>query len=79
MHFLKQLIETPILKDPSKNHMNIHRHFYRYSKGDFLGPAMKITQTKTKITLKGSHEYEDLILENVISKILIKDLKLRVI
>ena len=69
MHFLKQLIETPILKDPSKNHMNIHRHFYRYSKGDFLGPAMKITQTKTKITLKGSHEYEDLILENVIRSI----------
>jgi hypothetical protein len=65
MHFLKELIKTPILENPSENHMNIHRHFYRYSKGDFIGPAMKITQTKTKITLKGAHEYEDLILEIV--------------
>lgn len=63
MHFLSRLIETPILEEPAKNHMNIHRHFYRYSKGDFIGPAIKITKTKAKITLKGSHEYEDLILE----------------
>ncbi len=63
MHFLSRLIENPILEDPAKNHMNIHRHFYRYSKGDFIGPALKITKTKTKITLKGTHEYEDLILE----------------
>jgi len=63
MHFLSRLIETPILEDPAKNHMNIHRHFYRYSKGDFIGPAIKITKTKAKITLKGTHEYEDLILE----------------
>jgi hypothetical protein len=65
MHFLKELIKTPILENPSENHMNIHRHFYRYSKGDFIGPAMKVSQTNTKITLKGSHEYEDLILEIV--------------
>ena len=63
MHFLSRLIETPILEEPAKNHMNIHRHFYRYSKGDFIGPAIKITKTKAKITLKGTHEYEDLILE----------------
>jgi len=63
MHFLSRLIENPILEDPAKNHMNIHRHFYRYSKGDFIGPAIKITKTKAKITLKGTHEYEDLILE----------------
>ncbi|MFX1388794.1 MAG: hypothetical protein ACFE9Z_01870 [Promethearchaeota archaeon] len=65
MHFLKLLVETPILEDPSKNYKNVHRHFYRYSRGDFIGPAMKISQTKSKITLKGSHEYEDLILELV--------------
>ena len=63
MHFLSRVIETPILEEPAKNHMNIHRHFYRYSKGDFIGPAIKITKTKAKITLKGTHEYEDLILE----------------
>jgi len=65
MHFLRKIIETPILDDPAKNHKSIHRHFYRYSRGDFIGPAMKITQSKAKITLKGSHEYEDLILELV--------------
>ncbi len=63
MHFLKIIVKTPILDDPAKNHKNIHRHFYRYSKGDFIGPALKISQTKAKFTLKGSHEYEDLILE----------------
>jgi hypothetical protein len=49
--------------------MNIHRHFYRYSKGDFIGPALKITKTKGKITLKGTHEYEDLILELVVQSL----------
>ena len=69
MHFLKNVVETPILDDPARNHKNIHRHFYRYSRGDFIGPALKISQTKAKITLKGSHEYEDLILEIVASGI----------
>jgi hypothetical protein len=65
MHFLKKLINTPILDDPAKKHIDVHRHFYRYSRGDFIGPAMKISQTKAKFTFKGSHEYEDLILEIV--------------
>ena len=65
MHFLNKLIETPNLENPAKNHMNIHRHFYRYSKGDFIGPALKISKTSAKLTLKGTHEYEDLILELV--------------
>ncbi len=65
MHFLKKVIERPILEDPAKNHKSVHRHFYRYSRGDFIGPALKISQTKAKITLRGSHEYEDLILELV--------------
>lgn len=65
MHFLSELIKAPILENPPKNYMNIHRHFYRYSKGDFIGPALKISKTSGKITLKGTHEYEDLILELV--------------
>jgi hypothetical protein len=63
MHFLSKLIKTSILEDPANKHMNIHRHFYRYSKGDFIGPALKITKTSAKLTMKGTHEYEDLIME----------------
>lgn len=69
MHFLKSIVESPILEDPAQNHMEVHRHFYRYSKGIFIGPALKISQTRTKITLKGSHEYEDLIEELVLNSI----------
>ena len=65
MHFIKQVIESPVLEDPANNYMNVHRHFYRYSRGVFIGPALKISKTPAKITLKGSHEYEDLILELV--------------
>lgn len=65
MHFLKKIVESPVLKDPAKNFMSVHRHFYRYSRGDFGGPILKVTRTKSKITLKGSHEYEDLIQEVV--------------
>ena len=69
MHFLSKIIQTPIFKDPAKNHISVHRHFYRYSRGDFIGPALKISKTKAKITLKGSHEYEDLILEIITNNI----------
>jgi hypothetical protein len=69
MHFLKILTENPILDDPLKKYMIVHRHFYRYSKGEFTGPALKASQTKTKISLKGSHEYEDLIQEIVVDTI----------
>ncbi|MFX1344200.1 MAG: hypothetical protein ACFFAI_03760 [Promethearchaeota archaeon] len=65
MHFLKKIIESSKLEDPAKHHVDVHRHFYRYSKGEFIGPALKITKTNTRITLKGTHEYEDLILEVV--------------
>ncbi|MBY9002365.1 MAG: hypothetical protein KGD73_00185 [Candidatus Lokiarchaeota archaeon] len=66
---MKKLIEKPHLEDPAQQHMDIHRHFYRYSRGDFLGPALKIRATSAKITLKGTHEYEDLILESVVNSI----------
>jgi len=69
MHFLRKLIESPELDDPAKKHKSIHRHFARYSKGKFIGPAIKITKTNTKITLKGSFEYEDLIQEIIASTI----------
>jgi hypothetical protein len=63
MHFLNTIVNTPQLEDPAKTNFKVHRHFYRYSKGDFLGPAITISRTKAKITLKGTHEYEDLIQE----------------
>lgn len=69
MHFLRYLVETSNLENPSENFKFIHRHFYRYSRGDFIGPALKVSQTKSKFTLKGSHEYEDLILELVVEGI----------
>lgn len=69
MHFLKKITDSPILENPAKEHIDVHRHFYRYSKGEFIGPALKITKTSSRITLKGSHEYEDLILEAVANTI----------
>ncbi|MFX1376864.1 MAG: hypothetical protein ACFFA0_13735 [Promethearchaeota archaeon] len=63
---MNKLTESPILKNPAVEHIDVHRHFYRYSKGEFIGPALKITKTNTRITLKGSHEYEDLILQAVV-------------
>ncbi len=69
MHYLRKLIDQPNLEDPARQQMDIHRHFYRYSRGDFLGPALKIRATSGKITLKGTHEYEDLILESILNSI----------
>ncbi len=69
MHFLTELVKTPKVENPTTENMKIHRHFYRYSRGEFIGPAIKITKTSSKITLKGSHEYEDLIQEIVAKKI----------
>ena len=77
MHFLTELVKTPELKDPFKNHLNIHRHFYRYSKGEFIGPALKITKSNTRITMKGSHEYEDLILEIVANTVSEKNFEIK--
>lgn len=65
MVFLKKIVKNPILDDPPKNHMDVHRHFYRFSKGTFEGPILKLSKTKAKITIKGSFEYEDVIQEVV--------------
>ena len=64
-----KLIECPKLEDPAIKHKSIHRHFWRYSKGTFLGPALKIVKTNSRITLKGSFEYEDLIQEIIATTI----------
>ncbi|MBD3256128.1 MAG: hypothetical protein GF383_13610 [Candidatus Lokiarchaeota archaeon] len=65
MHFLNKIIESPQIGEPIEKHMDIHRHFYRYSRGDFIGPALKLKRTASRITLKGSLEYEDLVQEIV--------------
>lgn len=65
MHFLKQIIENPSFEEPAKEHMDVHKHFYRYSRGKFSGPAMKMKKYSTKITMKGSFEYEDAVQEIV--------------
>lgn len=78
MHFLKEIIKSPVLDNPAEKYKRIHRHFYRYSRGDFIGPAIKISKTKAKLTLKGSHEYEDLILEIVTSGISNSDEKFEI-
>lgn len=67
MHFLKVLIDNPKLENPSENYPEIHRHFTRYSKGEFTGPAIKVRFTAKKINIYGSFEYEDFIQEFVTS------------
>jgi hypothetical protein len=59
-------MDNPQLEDPSEKHMDVHRHFYRYSRGEFIGPACQIWRTSSKLSLKASFEYEDLIAELVL-------------
>ena len=68
MHFLKKIIQNPTLKDPAKEHMDVHRHFYRFSRGLFIGPAIEIRKTSAKLSFKGSLEYEDIIQELIVKK-----------
>ena len=77
MHFLKKIIESPNLEDPAKQHVDVHRHFYRYSKGEFIGPALKILKSNARITLRGAHEYEDLILEAVVNTLSEEDFEIK--
>lgn len=77
MHFLRKVVESPHLEDPAKDHINVHRHFYRYSKGEFPGPTLKITKTNTRTTLRGSFEYEDLIQEIVTSTIFEDEIEIK--
>ena len=77
MHFLKKITESPVLSDPAVEHIDVHRHFYRYSKGEFIGPALKIAKTNARITLKGSHEYEDAILEVVANTVSQEEIEIK--
>jgi len=61
-HYLTKILDDPINKNPVKETPDVHKHFTRYSKGQFSGPAVKISQTKEKITIWCSHEYEDAVL-----------------
>jgi len=59
MHFIRELIENNQNSDPLKNLPHIHRHFTRYSKGTFNGPAISIKISNSYINLNSSFEYED--------------------
>ncbi|MBD3352272.1 MAG: hypothetical protein GF364_12365 [Candidatus Lokiarchaeota archaeon] len=61
MHFITRLLENPKDEDPIENMLYVHRHFTRYSKGVFDGPAVKFKRTKSKIYVDGSFEYENAI------------------
>lgn len=61
-HYLIKILDDPMNKNPVKETPDVHKHFTRYSKGKFSGPAVKISQTKDKITIWCSHEYEDAVL-----------------
>ncbi|MHA1678835.1 MAG: hypothetical protein ACTSWX_03830 [Promethearchaeota archaeon] len=61
-HYLTKIVDNPILDNPVKDAPDVHKHFTRYSKGRFDGPVVKISQTKSKITIWCSHEYEDAVL-----------------
>jgi len=57
LHYLAKLFETPEIDDPVKNARDIHKHFTRYSRGQFDGPAIKIKQYSSKLTITCSYEY----------------------
>ena len=59
IHYLMKIVETPEIDDPPTNAPFVHKHFTRYSKGLFDGPVVKISQTKGKLTIGCSFEYED--------------------
>ncbi|MHA1474715.1 MAG: hypothetical protein ACTSRX_04995 [Promethearchaeota archaeon] len=61
-HYLTKILDNPMIEDPVKGAPDVHKHFTRYSKGQFSGPVVKFSQTKDKITIWCSHEYEDAVL-----------------
>jgi hypothetical protein len=65
MHFLTKLLKEPEVKDPVKNAPDVHKHFTRYSKGQFDGPIIKISVIGKKISIGASFEYEDELLRLV--------------
>lgn len=68
-HYLTKILDNPMIKNPVKGAPDVHKHFTRYSKGLFSGPVVKFSQTKEKITIWCSHEYEDAVLRIAIDLI----------
>ncbi|GAB4305439.1 MAG: hypothetical protein Kow0069_01220 [Promethearchaeota archaeon] len=58
-HFIVELIQKPDSANPAEEMPEVHRHFARYSRGSFSGPALKVSRTTKYITLEGSFEYEN--------------------
>ena len=58
-HYLTKILDNSKIGNPVKEAPDVHKHFTRYSKGQFSGPVVKFSQTKEKITIWCSHEYED--------------------
>ncbi|MHA1340714.1 MAG: hypothetical protein ACTSRZ_11345 [Promethearchaeota archaeon] len=61
MHFIRDLIENNMDSAPLKNLPHVHRHFTRYSKGEFNGPAIKIKISSAYISINATFEYEYLL------------------
>ena len=68
-HYLTKILENPMIDDPVKGAPDVHKHFTRYSKGQFGGPVVKFSQTSEKITIWCSHEYEDAVFRIAVDSI----------
>lgn len=68
-HYLTELYKNPKLKDPVANAPEVHKHFTRYSKGEFDAPVIKIRLTANKINFSCSYEYEDIALKLALKNI----------
>lgn len=58
MHFINDLLDKPKDPDPIKNLPQVHKHFYRFSRGKFEGPYARIKFSSTKVYVDASFEYE---------------------
>ena len=68
-HFIRKIFTEPRFQtnsgktdkfDPIKDY-DVHKHFVKFSKGEFNGPAIKISKTKTNIKIFGTYEFESAI------------------
>ena len=62
MHYIKDIIEK-------KNTEHAHNKFIRYSKGNFIGPLMKIRFSKQNIKIGASFHFTDELLRLLVEKI----------
>lgn len=76
-HYLVELFKNPEIDEPAENAPAIHKHFTRYSRGEFDGPVVKIRRTKAKITVSCSYEYEDFALKLALNNLPIEELQVK--